>query len=128
MRLLLTKNCAIVLLVVLMACDSEYRGRYLPHECKLRNGNSCDLGGSYLQLDFDKTFLLKTETRTLTGKWNFFDDGDAAVLRLTMGRQKEDCMVGVLKDGRKVIDIGNPHLVFDNDSIESVMFVIASKE
>ena len=105
--------------MTLISCDQEYNGRYFLYECKLKNDEPCVIGEAYLQLDWNKTYTLKTDKKVLKGHWDFYDDGEAAILEL----DNRQCGVGVLEDGRKVLNFFNPHLTFNNDSLEVVEFV-----
>jgi hypothetical protein len=124
------KNLIFIFFIVIVSCDTdtEYVGRYVLYECKLQNGDPCSIRESYLKLDIDKTFVLKRAKINLNGQWDFYDDGEAAILELTSDEFRDDCMVGILEDGRTVIEFGNVHSIFDNDSIESVMFVMDVKK
>lgn len=111
-------------MLMLISCDQEYNGRYILNECRFKNEKPCELGNTYLQLNWDKTFVLKTEKKVIKGRWDFYDDGDAAILELDNKKSR----VEVSKDGRKVIHFFNPHTVFDDDNIGVVEFVKESRK
>lgn len=115
------RNLVLLFLLTLISCDQEYNGRYVLYECKLKNGKPCNMGDNYLQLDWNKTFILKTDKKVITGRWNFYDDGEAAILEL---KNYQQCGVGILNDGRRVLNFFNPQTIFDNDSINVVEFVM----
>jgi hypothetical protein len=114
----------IILMAAICSCDHEYYGRYSINDCKLKNGNSCSTATGSLVLDWDGTFSLQYNKQRIQGRWDFFDDGEAAILELRCGQLTESCLVGQYGK-RIVIELSNPGHI-KNDALKSIEFISTS--
>jgi hypothetical protein len=121
----LTRNSFIVFFIFL-SCNngSEYTGRYKLDNCKYRNGSSCLNTNGYLDLKPNHSFELQVTSKILTGSWRYHDNGDVSLIELSPNGFNTDqqCMLG-LKNNTRYLEILNPHILLNIDSLDKLKFV-----
>jgi hypothetical protein len=78
----------------------------------------------FLNLNSDGSFELGFSDTTDRGVWRFHDNGDVALVELTLDGENHErqCIAGKIST-RTHLTILNPHILFNCDSLSDVEFI-----